>query len=570
MTTERPQASCYIHRLPPELLIQIFIHHETLPPITSRDRPTSKAPTCAALLQVCSRWRAAAETCSDLWTTLPVGSPHWTKTALRRSSNRPLDLCTTAHPMACLRPGRAVFPATIATARHAIAHAMGRMRAIALDPATDLIADLARAPAPTVLEILELRAEPLASHAQIVTGAQATIRNALALPDPLFRGPLPKLRALYLKNVDLARSPTLLSSRLTALGLWEARITPGGNIASLLCALRGLPNLEDLRLTRTVSYGADTARDLLQIPPVELPRLRTLVLEDHAKLVSGLVKRIVYPRTCSLAVRFVRVEPVDVPTIYTILTTAVLSDVDANASYPSLRLCQRTCDLQPGLFSSECEIVRFVADAPPSPALPPRVEIALDFSGHDARTPSLLAPVCDALPGVLRRAHRLAVDHRGFQEGAMWLPLRVFSRVREVEVVGEVEGTLREAMREKKSLFPTLERVGIAGEASEGEGEGEGEGAVLWVRSESFGGGLEQENLGTYVVWGGLPRMLSISPVHAFPPSQVPHDLPIRRLQNLEPRTRRSCSSFVFFLTFAAGLCESLSMDHRLFNLTFT
>ncbi|VDC02718.1 unnamed protein product [Peniophora sp. CBMAI 1063] len=89
---EVAEKSTWIHRLPTELLIDIFLRVHDMTGANDTHNHLRGPPACAFLSYVCRRWRTVAISCQQLWASFPRSNQHWTRTCIERAHSCPVEL----------------------------------------------------------------------------------------------------------------------------------------------------------------------------------------------------------------------------------------------------------------------------------------------------------------------------------------------------------------------------------------------------------------------------------------------------------------------------------------------
>ena len=250
LTIRRCQAAMSPARLlPPELLAKVFEH--------ASEMGWVRAPIVAS--QVCSTWRAAAQSHPSVWSRITVNlgirdPVSWTKHWLSMARQASLHV-TLLHTVPVTILGQ-VMTLLMERSEQWVSLALSLHFA---DTRQVLTACTTRFTTLRSVRVSLLTFEEDAEAAEITAGFSSAFRDAPSLTSLTVAG-----------NVVPRDLPPLLTSLRIECYDGPTPETP----RSIIETLRGLPNLETLTLWSGVANPAQPA--LVEVPNIELPRLKTL------------------------------------------------------------------------------------------------------------------------------------------------------------------------------------------------------------------------------------------------------------------------------------------------------
>jgi hypothetical protein len=278
-----------VSRLPPELLLQIFLACRDLcadsaPPNKPRVGASADRDAWLALTQVSHQWRQVALKAPMLWNHIDLINAQSSARAEQRAALVPLTLRSDLVSSGSLAAAQAFFAANLGRTRRIDL----RLRPRQLE---DLVPALS-APAP-VLASLNLRVE-------LPMGARTTYE----LPDALFGAQrAPKLAALSLYGCSFAEGSLHLAG-LTSLSLSQrpssARMSAQG-LLDLLARNRGLVSLTLEHVLP--AFAAQGVEEVQAEMAVALPALRSLRVEDIVESCTTLLSVLIIPSDAHVTCR---------------------------------------------------------------------------------------------------------------------------------------------------------------------------------------------------------------------------------------------------------------------------
>jgi hypothetical protein len=266
------ERACPWNRLPTEILARVFFFC----------RPLDWGHTDQHLVSfmrrtnVCSRWRTVAIHTPELWAVGPCWSLNRTAKVLERAKEAPLEI-----------QYRVSYSYNDERTR-GLLDLLGRIdRVRHIDLECHSLSDVKTSGA--VVNALYRRA-PTLEHLRIV----GLMLNTIGTEDPhyldsgqLFGQQAPNLRHLCLESCALVSSDILRFSSLRTLRLKRLQSL---SLEYLMRSLGEMPGLQDIHLQNAIK-GTDPEQ-WTDMSPIQLPFLRTLVVEDSVAVVRCLAKHL--------------------------------------------------------------------------------------------------------------------------------------------------------------------------------------------------------------------------------------------------------------------------------------
>ncbi|KAI0066723.1 hypothetical protein BV25DRAFT_1988449 [Artomyces pyxidatus] len=287
-----PPDSCFIFRIPTEVLGEIFCWV----PLLSRD-PLKRDP--CAFMHVCGQWRQVALRKKDCWTTLPMCNLGWTMFALDHSQP---SLITVRAPSYNRRNNVDVALkaslGNLSRVRQIMLHVPERRRASRLLPsnAKYILSLLEAHPAPD-LETICIDVDE--RHAASFAGLHPNTGRRLRTVDLRHTLPRSSMSGLFSPSVTTLALDPGAGSHMTHLSLSnplpaESRPRLWATWESFLDCLDTMPILESL-LLRGDLLPRDDAISAQPVAVRFLPALRILEVHDSLKWIAILLTRVSLP-----------------------------------------------------------------------------------------------------------------------------------------------------------------------------------------------------------------------------------------------------------------------------------
>ncbi|TFY67549.1 hypothetical protein EVG20_g3896 [Dentipellis fragilis] len=280
-----PSGRSPISRLPPELLLAVFSHFQSL---QAYDRYMAggdweTCPNWIVILQVCHLWRTLAFGCSSLWSTIDFANFSWAVYFL--------ETANTDQPFGLAVFIKKKYPDFLHMARLGSLHA-NRLRNLCIN--ADRYQEMQEA-------FEYYRTTPAPQLESLTLGAFRTLpgddRNGMDFWGSLFAGQIPQLRTLCISSGGMMLSFKLpIFQNLVHLDVKYTDLWEEDTMESFVSALAKLQGLEVLKLCWAIPRTIPTLACLPSPKFVaHFPRLRMIELDDNVFRLNHFLQYLSWP-----------------------------------------------------------------------------------------------------------------------------------------------------------------------------------------------------------------------------------------------------------------------------------